>query len=367
VARVSAAAPTRGRWMSGGGQRGTEFVVGIFRGIQDRVGLFFAAEPHGKYRSGDYARTSAYSSASPAKGCTCGCVGTVWSSSSHRSAYASGRFVRTLPGGARPAPLGTPPHVVTGPTDDVRETILTVIGEHAPRSPTDGSLQQGTILIDVARRLGIHNSTEREVAVLVAWNDLFRTGYLGWGLNLNNPDPPFFHVTDRGRRALERLSRDPGNPAGYRRHLATLGRLTPVAASYVGEGLSCYANGLHKAAAVMLGAAAESIVLDIRDTVVFKGIGVPSGLSDRRVSKVLEALRGYLGSKAQQMPQPLRETFESYWPAFTQQIRVTRNEAGHPTSVEPVSEDAVHASFLVFPELVRVSTQLNDWIATHLS
>ena len=69
--------------------------------------------------------------------------------------------------------------------------------------------------------------------------DLFRTGYFAWGLNLSNPDPPFFHFTDRGRRALERLSRDPGNPAGYLQYLASVAKLNPIASSYLGEGLDC--------------------------------------------------------------------------------------------------------------------------------
>jgi hypothetical protein len=34
------------------------------------------------------------------------------------------------------------------------------------------------------------------------------------GVNLSNPNPPFFHFTERGRRALERLSRDPEIPPG---------------------------------------------------------------------------------------------------------------------------------------------------------
>ena len=65
------------------------------------------------------------------------------------------------------------------------------------------------------------------------------------------------------------------------------------------------------------------------------------------------------------MPRPLSEAFESYWPAFLQQIRVSRNAAGHPTSVEPVEESTVHASLLIFPELLKLSTELEDWISKH--
>lgn len=69
--------------------------------------------------------------------------------------------------------------------------------------------------------------------------ELFRTGLLGWGLNLSNPNPPFFHLTDTGRRALAYLTRDPSNPDGYMRHLASLAKVNDVAMSYLKEGLDC--------------------------------------------------------------------------------------------------------------------------------
>lgn len=204
--------------------------------------------------------------------------------------------------------------------------VLTVVREQQPKNPIDGSLQQGTVLNEVARRLGIVNDPDQEQAVLTLWNDLFRTGYLAWGLNLNNPNAPFFHVTERGRRALERLSRDPGNPAGYLKHLSSIGKLNPVAQSYLLEGLDCFVAGLHKAAAVMLGSAAESIVLEVRDTTVQRitalGSSPPKALIDWKLKSVLDGLNMFLGSKASQMPKDLREGFESYWPAFTRRFEL---------------------------------------------
>ena len=40
--------------------------------------------------------------------------------------------------------------------------------------------------------------------------------------------------------------------------------------------------------------------------------------------------------------------------------------AGSSMSVDPVTEDGVHASFLVFPELARLSTNLAIWISANL-
>lgn len=135
---------------------------------------------------------------------------------------------------------------------------------------TDASLQQDSVLEETKRRLGITYNLTKEQAILTTWHDLFRTGYLAWGLNITNPNPPFFHVTESGRSVLSSLSRDPGNPAGYLRHLAAIATLNPIGHSYLMEGLDCYVAGLYKAAAVMVGGATESIILELRDVTVQK-------------------------------------------------------------------------------------------------
>jgi hypothetical protein len=120
----------------------------------------------------------------------------------------------------------------------------------------------------------------------------------------------------------------------------------------------------------MLGAAAESIVLEIRDATATQlsaaGIKQPKNLSDWRVKTVLDALADVLTPRLSQMPHDLQVEYEAYWPAFTQQIRSTRNDAGHPSSVDPVTPNTVHASFLLFPELAKIATRLLDWMPGNL-
>jgi hypothetical protein len=81
--------------------------------------------------------------------------------------------------------------------------------------------------------------------------------------------------------------------------------------------------------------------------------------------RVLDGLNA-LSSKSADMPHELRTAFAAYWSALTHQIRVTRNEAGHPEGVGPVSEDSVHAALLLFPDLAKVAKQLNHWIRVEL-
>ena len=255
-------------------------------------------------------------------------------------------------------------------TYDIRAVILQVIQEQTPKSPTGSQLNQNPVLEETKRRLGITNNREKEQAILTTWHDLFRTGYLAWGLDITNPEPPFFHVTDSGRRAIASLSRDPGNPAGYLRHLSSIATLNPIANSYLMEGLDCYVAGLYKASAVMIGGATESVILELRDVTVQKlseqSKPVPKNMNDWRIKTVSDALHNFLDTNKKQFAADLRDEFEAYWSAFAQQIRTVRNDAGHPTSVDPVTSDSVHASLLIFPELAKLSAKLMKWVTSDL-
>src|ERR1035438_4017733 len=101
----------------------------------------------------------------------------------------------------------------------IREVLLAEIKVQEPTTPMAQTLQQSSVLDAVARKLGRGFD---EQAILTQWGELFRTGLLAWGLNLSNPNPPFFHLTERGRMALANLTRDPSNPDGYRKHLASI-------------------------------------------------------------------------------------------------------------------------------------------------
>ncbi len=252
----------------------------------------------------------------------------------------------------------------------IREVLLAEIKAQEPTGHLGPTLQQGSVLDAVARKLRTNQHRELEQAILTQWGELFRTGLLAWGLNLSNPNPPFFHLTERGRQALQNLTRDPSNPAGYLRHLASVATLEPVAMSYLAEGLECYVAGLFKAAAVMVGTAAESVILDVRNLTIQKlkllKKPVPRGMEDWRVKTVSDALRTFFEAHKARFKRELRDPFEAYWAAFAQQIRAARNDAGHPMSIDPVTPDTVHASLLIFPELARLANSLSLWVAHDL-
>ena len=248
-----------------------------------------------------------------------------------------------------------------------RGVLLEICAEYQGQGP--GYFQSRPVLNEALKRLELRGD-EQEQALLTAWYDLFRVGVLAWGHNLSNADPPFIHLTEAGRRSLENLSRDPYNPDGYmavvRPHLS----IGSVAESYIEEAVGTFAGGYMKATAVMIGAASESLILNLRDTLVQKldalGESVPGGLKDWRVKTIRDALSDFLGSRKKQMDRKLSERFSAYWVAMTDQVRLARNDAGHPASVDPVTQETVHASLLLFPELAALTKDLTTWVNEEL-
>lgn len=246
--------------------------------------------------------------------------------------------------------------------NEMRRVLLEVVNSYA----ASGNIQSRTVVNEAAQRLNLGRSLEVQQALLTFWGDLFRAGYLAWGYDLNNMEPPFCHLTERGRRVLKNLSRDPANPNGYLAHLSSIAVLNPVSSSYLREGLETFNAGSFKSAAVMVGAASESLVLELRDSIAAKYGGAvgapPQKLVDWRVKTILDAIEDLLTKRKKLIPAKIYERFESYWPAFTQQIRSVRNEAGHPVSVDPIDEPTVHAALLIFPEVARTAAELKGWV-----
>jgi hypothetical protein len=256
----------------------------------------------------------------------------------------------------------------TPPTPSIREVLLALVYEMEAKRQ-GGNLQQSTLMNAASATLvPVYGNRDLEQAILTQWQELFRTGLLAWGFDLNNPNPPFFHLTDIGRRALANASRDPSNPAGYIKHLEARSSIGPIAKSYLVEGLDCYVAGLFKAAAVMVGVAAEAIILELRDIVVARltalGKPIPTGLTGWQIRPVTKALTDVFDAGIDiKSKRELRDRYEMYWSAFAGQIRTIRNDAGHPNSIDPVTPDTVHASLLIFPELAGLAGALCKWVS----
>lgn len=248
---------------------------------------------------------------------------------------------------------------------DIRAILLETLLELEPNNSMTGNLQSSVVLRAASNKIPTRG-IDQERALLTVWHDLFRTGYLAWGHNLSNPEPPFCHITDKGRKVLKNVSRDPSNPDGYLSKINDIGGLNRLAASYLDEALECYNSGLYRSSAVMLGVCTESIVIEFRNVlkghIRKTGKECPDGLDDWKIKKVLTGIKSFCDLNKKTMDSSLLSAYESFWPAFTQQIRASRNDAGHPSDLEVIGNDTVHASLLIFPELLTLKNNLENWV-----
>lgn len=245
---------------------------------------------------------------------------------------------------------------------EIRQVVLEVVAEYSERGP---GFQSESTLKECARRLRLDRTVENEQALLTIWSDLFRIGYLAWGYNLDNTQPPFVHATEPGRRALVHFGRDPANPDGYLAHLRELGPLG-IAGDYISEALASFNAGAFRACAVMVGAAVESLLFDlagdIRQLLQQRGEPREPRLDVWQVGRVSAAVQEQLQRFRSSMPAPLAEAFDIHWGPMLGHIRVTRNDAGHPRSLQTIPEDSAHATLLMFPTAARLTLELRQFV-----
>jgi hypothetical protein len=253
-------------------------------------------------------------------------------------------------------------------TPDVRSVLLQVIEEIAARR--GAVFDEAEVITEARKRLGA-GDIETQHALLDSWQDLYRLGVVSWGLNAENQrnwSHPWVHLTPMGKKTIANVSRDPSNPRGYLATLELLLRPGTIARSYIEEAVRTYAAGCDKATAVMVGAAAETLTIELRDALVARMVSLtktPSRkLTDWRIKTVLDGLEDELMGCKKAMPPNLFERFETFWAAFAGLLRMVRNDAGHPKAVDPVTRDAVHSTLLVFPEHAKLAVELTGWVSS---
>lgn len=253
--------------------------------------------------------------------------------------------------------------------DKIRQKLLETVKAQIERNnrslPIQTNLQSNVIFRQVAEHFGITHNTTYEQMILSVFQGLMNTGHFAWGYNLANPNPPFFHVTDQGIKSLENLSRDPCNPSEYLRYIDSICQLDDIEHSYINEAISTFNAGHHKSAAVMIGATAECLILKLRNAMNQKHTKPPKGLSDWKAKTIFNTLKTILDKYINNMSSDLRDEYNAYWPAFNEQIRRTRNDAGHPENISSFKFEDVHASLLMFPNVAKLTTHLLEFISNN--
>lgn len=233
---------------------------------------------------------------------------------------------------------------------DARRALLALLAVY--RTGHEQEFLREYVLKEANKALGGDQRGGR--LVMAAYDDLYRSGVINAGRALNQTGTEWGHLSDHGVETIKNVDRDPSNAQGYLKAIEPHLKGQNIALSYLAEALDTY----NKAAAVMLGCTVEALSLSLRDRLKTKitsnGGSPPAALDDWRIATVLRTLEQLIDARLSAMARELRERYESFWTAWTGLFRMTRNDAGHPKSIEPVTREAVHGQLLLLHEHARL-------------
>jgi hypothetical protein len=161
------------------------------------------------------------------------------------------------------------------------------------------------------------------------------------------PNQWYLQLTERGKAVANSEAVNPDDPLGYmRRLLRDAPGTSDVVQLYLRESLKSFEQGDYLASAVMLGVAAEACMLETAEAFVNW-----SGTTASRLKEMLENPRAFYVTKLEQfqkrlttakssLPRELSDNLDLDVTAVLQLIRLTRNDAGHPTGRKIDREDA---------------------------
>lgn len=191
----------------------------------------------------------------------------------------------------------------------------------------------------------------------------------GIGGSAGSPELPLFQVTEWGKRCLESGEFTPYDTGIYIERLkAKVIHVSPTVLRYLTESLKCFRAASYLGSAVMLGVAAETVLLSLKDAIhaaldtQTKKNRFAVATNGRPAKRVYEEIRRRLDPLMQQISGDLgKEDITAELAGIFDLIRKTRNEAGHPTGRQVEREEAF-ALLQLFPSYCDVSYAVISWL-----
>lgn len=180
-------------------------------------------------------------------------------------------------------------------------------------------------------------SEDREKVRQIVWEYILH-GILTIGLNELNPNFPFVQLTEHGKKVLESGHTLPYDPDGYLKALKQdIPTIDPLVELYLSESLQAYLKGLMFSSAVTLGVASEKAFLLLFDSFTQALTNTAKQKKFQRLQNSIRTKEKFDGLKKEiiairkNLPSDLSKDLESQFDGIFNLIRITRNDAGHPS------------------------------------
>jgi hypothetical protein len=177
-------------------------------------------------------------------------------------------------------------------------------------------------------------------------------GVLVIGMDDSNNQWPFLSLSEYGEEVVAAGRILPHDTEGYLQGLAEVQPLDEVEERYLPQALEALRRNLPDAAALMLGAASEHLLIRLGQAIEANDqANAPAvrGKLEGPALGLLAFLQDYLTKRRHSLPRDLRETMDTTFGGIASFIRVTRNDAGHPAIGQPVDRDQAFVALRLFP------------------
>lgn len=243
----------------------------------------------------------------------------------------------------------------------VREVLFRRLREDGSRWSQFGQLDP-----EFERFLEFPSVTEKwrfdELLRQVIW-EFVASGVIapGNGLHSSGANLPFFSITEFGREVLSAGRAIPHDPDGYLAEIRGAARscVDAVAIGYIEEALSCFARGCYTASVLLLGVAAEAVVLKACELIVDASADPAVRKTYDSLPDVVKQKHRWLVERYNALPAKVRrgvlpDGLDVTLTSAFDLIRRQRNDLGHPQAIPPAI-DRQHAFvfFQVFLTVVR--------------
>jgi hypothetical protein len=211
-----------------------------------------------------------------------------------------------------------------------------------------------------------HPLSEKIVAVV--W-ELIIEGVYTPGSSVQHPNLPAVRVTEYGQKCFDAGELTAHDPDDYLRRLKTAcPSIDDITLLYTGEALDTFRVGKHLASTVMIGVAAENMLLRLVGA-VHAALNTPQRQSKferntkgKKAKTQHDEVLARLRSPATPLPTEIESVLTQHIDGIYDLIRRTRNEAGHPTG-KRMERYETHALLLLFPTYCKTVHDLMEWLA----
>jgi hypothetical protein len=203
----------------------------------------------------------------------------------------------------------------------------------------------------------------------VLWEFMIQ-GIIAPGLNVSNPNLPWFHITEHGKKVLAKEELLPHDPTGYLdRFRKEIKNPDKTVEAYLSESLNCFTRGNFIASIVMFGVASERAFLILCDSLLNTITDTKEKLKFQKIleQRAIKPKMDWVLNKIQVIqsgsPRPLPDNVNIMLASIFDFIRCQRNDLGHPQETLPkVTKEDAYVNLRIFPNYFKMVNEVSDYL-----